>query len=150
MKSIAVIALFLFGFLVSGVAQSSTKADDKASVTAQKKAEREKKKADKEAAQKNSEVKKSTGTNKDGTPDMRLKKNKDAARAAQTAPTPAPVVENPRPAQKVVPEVTSQPAVKSADRVVGTDDKGRTLYEGSRGGRYYINKNGNKEYVKKQ
>jgi len=74
-----------------------------------------------------SEVKKSTGTNKDGTLDMRLKKNKDAARVAQTAPAPAPVVENPMPAQKVVPEVKSQPAVKSANRVVGTDDNGRTL-----------------------
>ena len=73
------------------------------------------------------EVKKSNGTNKDGNPDMRLKKNKDAARVAQTAPAPAPVVENPMPAQKVVPEVKSQPAVKSANRVVGTDDKGRTL-----------------------
>ncbi len=150
MKSIAVIAFLLFGFLVSGVAQSPAKADDKSSVTEQKKAEREKKKAEKEAAQKNSEVKKSTGTNKDGTPDMRLKKNKDAARAAQATPPPAPVSENPRPVQKVTPETKSQPAVKSADKVVGTDDKGRTLYEGSRGGKYYINKNGNKEYIKKQ
>lgn len=29
------------------------------------------------------------------------------------------------------------------------DSKGRTIYTGSRGGRYYINKNGNKTYIKR-
>ncbi len=36
----------------------------------------------------------------------------------------------------------------SPDKIVGKDDKGRTIYEGPRGGRYYINSNGNKEYIK--
>ena len=35
----------------------------------------------------------------------------------------------------------------SSDKSVGKDDKGRTIYEGPRGGRYYINSNGNKTYV---
>ncbi|MDQ6814062.1 MAG: hypothetical protein M3040_10005 [Bacteroidota bacterium] len=29
-----------------------------------------------------------------------------------------------------------------------TDAKGRTVYEGKKGGKYYINKNGNKTYIK--
>ena len=36
-----------------------------------------------------------------------------------------------------------------ADKIFGKDDKGRTIYEGARGGRYYINSNGNRTYVKK-
>ncbi|OYY56540.1 MAG: hypothetical protein B7Y52_03275 [Sulfurovum sp. 28-43-6] len=32
---------------------------------------------------------------------------------------------------------------------MGKDDKGRTIYEGKRGGHYYINSNGNKTYIKK-
>ena len=45
--------------------------------------------------------------------------------------------------------VTQGQAVNAADPVVGTDAKGRTIYEGKRGGRYYVNANGNKEYIKK-
>jgi hypothetical protein len=35
------------------------------------------------------------------------------------------------------------------DKVFGKDAKGRTIYEGSRGGHYYINESGKKEYIKK-
>jgi hypothetical protein len=35
-----------------------------------------------------------------------------------------------------------------ADKAISTDAKGRTIYQGPRGGKYYIDKNGNKEYVK--
>jgi len=106
----------------------------------------------------NAQTAKSTGTNKDGTPDMRLKKNKDSVKAAMNKPVPPPpVVNNPVPpktttATTTIPKTTSpavNPVNKSADKVVGTDSKGRTIYEGPRGGHYYINKNGNKEYVKK-
>ena len=38
---------------------------------------------------------------------------------------------------------------KSADKAVGTDAKGRTIYEGPRGGRYTLTPAGNKEYIKK-
>lgn len=99
--------------------------------------------------------KKSTGLTKSGKPDMRLKANRDAAKAKAPAPAPkaravvakktapAPAVA-PRPVQKV------QPVTTSADQSVGADAKGRTLYRGPRGGTYYINKNGHKEYVKHQ
>ena len=39
--------------------------------------------------------------------------------------------------------------VTEGDRVLGKDDKGRTIYEGFKGGQYYINANGNKSYIKK-
>ena len=39
---------------------------------------------------------------------------------------------------------------KLNDKSVGKDDKGRTIYEGPKGGNYYINSNGNKTYLKKK
>ena len=45
--------------------------------------------------------------------------------------------------------VNTQKKVAGADKNIGKDDKGRTIYEGPRGGRYYINSNGNKSYIKK-
>jgi colicin import membrane protein len=39
------------------------------------------------------------------------------------------------------------PTNNSEDKIVGKDDKGRTIYEGPRGGRYYLTENGNKVYV---
>lgn len=91
----------------------------------------------------------SNGLKKDGTPDMRLKANKTKGQTTTTTvvqptpkvnPTPAPVVKT----QKTV--TTSN--TKVADKVIETDAKGRTIYQGPKGGKYYINKNGNKEYVK--
>jgi colicin import membrane protein len=106
----------------------------------------------------------STGLKKDGTPDMRLKANKTKAPTTTTttvAPTTTPVTKaqttttvQPKatPVQQVQPKVQTQVAkttsVKTADAAIGTDAKGRTLYQGPKGGKYYINKNGNKEYVK--
>ncbi|MBO9618978.1 MAG: hypothetical protein J7539_08085 [Niabella sp.] len=111
--------------------------------------------------------KKSTGLTKSGKPDMRLKANKEAAKAkaqAPVAPAPAPVAPAPAPKVKAAvakkaapaPVVAPRPAQKvqaattSADQSIGTDAKGRTLYRGPRGGTYYINSNGHKEYVKHQ
>ena len=101
---------------------------------------------------------KSTGLKKDGTPDMRLKANKTKAQTTTTvAPAATPVTKTqttvqPKPIQQVQPKVQTQvsktTSVKTADAVIGTDAKGRTLYQGPKGGKYYINKNGNKEYVK--
>ena len=95
---------------------------------------------------------------KDGTPDMRLKANKTKAQTTTTvAPAATPVTKTqttvqPKPVQQVQPKVQTQvsktTSVKTADAVIGTDAKGRTLYQGPKGGKYYINKNGNKEYVK--
>ncbi|MCF3112192.1 hypothetical protein LL912_25615 [Niabella sp. CC-SYL272] len=106
------------------------------------------------------EHKKSTGVTKSGKPDMRLKANRDAAKAQvqpaapAPAPSPRPVVARnaprvaPAPAPRPAMVQKVQPAVVSADPVAGTDAKGRTIYRGKRGGTYYINKNGHKEYVK--
>lgn len=92
----------------------------------------------------------SKGLKKDGTPNMRLKANKTKVQTTTTStvvqpapkvnPTPAPVVKT----QKTV--TTSN--TKVVDKVIETDAKGRTIYQGPKGGKYYINKNGNKEYVK--
>jgi colicin import membrane protein len=38
---------------------------------------------------------------------------------------------------------------KTTDKAVGKDKEGRTIFEGPRGGRYYINGSGNKVYVDK-
>jgi len=110
----------------STTADKTAKAD-KAAAKAQAKADKAKAKADKAAA------------------DAKAK----AAATTTPAPKPAP---NPttQPASPKTPPATTQPANKSGDKVVGTDDKGRTIYEGSRGGRYYLTKNGNKEYIKKK
>ena len=100
---------------------------------------------------------KSTGLKKDGTPDMRLKANKTKAQTTTVAPAATPVTKTqttvqPKPVQQVQPKVQTQvsktTSVKTPDAVIGTDAKGRTLYQGPKGGKYYINKNGNKEYVK--
>jgi hypothetical protein len=49
----------------------------------------------------------------------------------------------------VTPKVTpAAPIYKTADQSIGTDTKGRTIYQGKKGGHYYINQNGNKEYIK--
>ncbi len=107
----------------------------------------------------------STGLKKDGTPDMRLKANKTKAQTTTTTVTPntTPVTKvqtqttttvqpKTKPVQQVQPKVQTQvsktTSVKTADAAIGTDAKGRTLYQGPKGGKYYINKNGNKEYVK--
>ena len=91
---------------------------------------------------------KSTGVNKDGTPDMRLKANKGKV-VTPTPPVVTPKVVTPVVAPKttkVTPAVT--PKVATADKMIGTDSKGRQIFQGPRGGKYYINKNGNKEYIK--
>ncbi len=38
--------------------------------------------------------------------------------------------------------------VRAGDKKVGVDSKGRTLYAGPRGGRYYIDEKGKKHYVR--
>jgi hypothetical protein len=53
------------------------------------------------------------------------------------------------PAPSKVPAQAASTTNKSGDKVVGTDAKGRTIYEGPRGGRYVLTAKGNKEYLKK-
>jgi hypothetical protein len=62
-----------------------------------------------------------------------------------TTPAPPPATSTTKPAAKTV----QQGVNKSSDKAVGTDAKGRTIYEGPKGGRYVITAAGNKEYIKK-
>ena len=64
----------------------------------------------------------------------------DSAKVHAAAPE---VKVSPAPAAK-------EEAGKKGDKVVGRDEKGRTIYEGPRGGRYYISKTGGKVYVRKK
>lgn len=175
MKKILISIVFMFGALTFTNAQTApatpqaskavSKKQDKAAKDAAKDTKEAQKKADKdaEAMKKKQEVDdaknkaKSTGINKNGTPDMRLKANKavKAANApvtnAQPAPPPSAPVTRTRtnaPVAKAQPAPVAPSNANTTDKVLETDAKGRTIYEGKRGGRYYINKNGKKEYIK--
>lgn len=197
MKKITIIILFMFGAFTVSMAQTTsaqppaTSKQDKATIAAQKKADREakalakkqakaaatlattdaaaQKKADraakalakkqaKAASQPTTTVSAATPPattahlNKNGTPDKRFKSSKQATTAAPQAPVPAaPMAQSttvPSTTSKATTHVTSGNTAKVADKAISTDAKGRTIYQGPRGGKYYINKNGNKEYVK--
>jgi colicin import membrane protein len=109
---------------VSTNAQAQTKAPLSDSAKAAKKAARAEKKAEKAKAA--------------------------AATTTTPAVTPAPAP-TPAPATKTTttPKTVTQGVNKSADKAVGTDAKGRTIYEGPKGGRYVLTAAGNKEYIKK-
>ena len=44
---------------------------------------------------------------------------------------------------------TTTTATTTTDKTAGKDAQGRTIYEGPKGGKYYLNKDGKKVYVKK-
>jgi hypothetical protein len=71
---------------------------------------------------------------------------KSPAPPVQSAPAPAPVV---KPATTQPTKTVTQGVNKTADKAVGTDAKGRTIYQGPKGGRYTLTAAGNKEYIKK-
>jgi colicin import membrane protein len=86
------------------------------------------------------------------------KTRKSRSKKATTPATTAPATTTPAPAPAPAPATTAKttpakpvvnPPNKSADKAVGTDAKGRTIYEGPRGGRYVLTASGNKEYLKK-
>lgn len=68
----------------------------------------------------------------------------DSKKVADKKPTVKP---EPTKAVKKV-DKASEKAAAGDDKVFGKDEKSRTIYEGPRGGRYYINSNGNKTYIK--
>ena len=79
------------------------------------------------------------------TADKVEKKEKKAADKDNTIkPAPAP---KPQDDGKEA-DQTTRKKVAGADKQMGKDEKGRTIFEGSRGGQYYINSNGNKTYLK--
>lgn len=93
----------------------------------------------------------STGITKAGSPDMRFKANKEAKtkQATQSAPATATTPATPPTDDKVNAQTKSTSAPTSSDKVVGKDAKGRSMYQGAKGGQYIINSSGNKEYIKK-
>jgi colicin import membrane protein len=117
---------------------------------AQKTAKKETKKETKK------ERKTTTVTKKDGSADMRYKANKEAKQSntiAKTAKVEKKETKVNEPAAREEKKVTttkktSTTTATSVDKVVGKDASGRTIYEGPRGGRYYMTANGNKEYIK--
>ena len=52
--------------------------------------------------------------------------------------------------QAVSPQITETPNPVTTSVSGGTSSGGRTIYTGPRGGRYYINSNGNKTYIRKK
>jgi colicin import membrane protein len=84
----------------------------------------------------------------------KAKKSKDDAKEVKAADRDNTI--KPAPAKSTKTTATPQAApakqrqVAGEDKVFGKDDKGRTIYEGPRGGRYYINANGNKTYIQKE
>lgn len=86
---------------------------------------------------------------KDSTKTSRSRSKKKAE--APPAPTPAVTPATaPKTTPAATPKTVVNPPNKSSDKAVGTDAKGRTIYEGPRGGRYVLTAKGNKEYLKKQ
>lgn len=91
--------------------------------------------------------------NKNGTPDKRFKTNQQPKATTHVTPQVQPTQSMQArtvttPAKVTRSTVARTSTVKTADKVISTDAKGRTIYLGPRGGKYYIDKNGNKEYVK--
>ncbi|WP_051347822.1 hypothetical protein [Asinibacterium sp. OR53] len=156
MKKIFTLSL-AFALLLGSVqafAQTKETAKEKAKKEAadKKKAAADKAKAEADKAQQAAAAKQAKAAEK--AQKAAAAKEAKAATVKKMAPVaakpiaPAPATAKPA-APAPAPKVAA-PAAKTADKVVGTDAKGRTIYEGPRGGHYYINKNGNKEYVKKQ
>lgn len=129
MKKITIVLMFVFGFLVSGFAQRDSATTSSKSVTQVK------------------TVKHSTGVNKNGAPDMRLKVNKQAK--AQTQVQTQNNAQTTTQTSQTKMQTSGVTIAKNNDQAVGTDAKGRTIYQGKRGGKYVITKNGNKEYLPK-
>ncbi|HEY5462345.1 MAG TPA: hypothetical protein VIJ95_03740 [Hanamia sp.] len=159
----------------SSKAKTSVSKQDKAAIAAQKKADKEakaqaKKNADKATADQKKADKESkalakkqakeantttantaaaTHLNKKGTPDKRFKANnqpKTTAQAQIPAQTQATAAHT-KVTRSATP-VAHASTAKTSDKAISTDAKGRTIYQGPRGGKYYLTKNGNKEYVK--
>ena len=89
--------------------------------------------------------------NKNGTPDKRFKGNKAPVTTQTQVQNTAPASVTPSTSaatNRTTAHMAPTNMAKVADKSIGTDAKGRTIYQGPRGGKYYITKNGNKEYVK--
>lgn len=141
MKKISIALIVFMSFLASGFAQTD-------STTTHVKKTRQ-----------STVTSSSTGMKKDGTPDMRLKANRQAKMQASSqnqsnvqtttqSTQAAPAAPAQTQSRTQTTTMSSKSNVKSSDPSVGTDAKGRTIYQGSRGGKYVMTANGNKEYIK--
>lgn len=160
MKKIAIILAFVFGIFSISKAQTTTSSkaktsiskQDKAAIAAQKKADKEAKalakKQAKEAKATPAANTTATHLNKNGTPDKRFKANKQPKVVTQTPAPEQTGATTTTPKAKSTSNVAHTNTPKTPDKSIGTDAKGRTIYQGPRGGKYYLTKNGNKEYVK--
>ena len=127
-----------FSFVQAQTSKEVKKKDDKV-VKVSKKEKGDKVKANKDAQT----PAKSTGIKKDGTPDMRLKVNKNKVQPLpQSQPQPLPQTESreqtpsiqPQ-AKQTRPQASTSSNTKVADKVLETDAKGRTIYQGPKGGK---------------
>ncbi|MEO7316606.1 MAG: hypothetical protein ABIW47_15555 [Ginsengibacter sp.] len=167
MKKILTVLIFMFGAFTVGMAQTTSPTavttaskQNKAAIEAQKKANKQALDGAKKQAKEvnpTSHVSNAPADhlNKNGTPDKRFKANKQPAATPPTqaqTPTSAPVqtqaTATPAKVKRQTPQAVQSNNVKTADKAIGTDAQGRTIYQGPRGGKYYIDKNGHKEYVK--
>lgn len=116
---------------------------DKDAAKAAKDAEKAAKKVEKDATKAAKEVKepKAKGDKKE----KANKPEKVEKGTKKVADKDVTVKPEPKNTKKV--NASTEKAAVGDDKVVGKDDKGRTIYEGPRGGRYYINSGGNKSYV---
>lgn len=138
---------FLFAFMVNATAQQTKaeKAKAKTEKAAKDKAKKEVKSASplkKDGTPDKRYKKADVPLKKDGTPDKRFKSNNATERGKEK------LAEGKAKAQKEVKErVSKEKAPKNnQDKVTGSY-KGKKVFTGPRGGKYYINKNGNKTYI---
>lgn len=170
MKKITMIMLFVCGAFTVSMAQTTSappnstvsSKQDKAAMAAQKKADRQAQALAKKQAKPSDKVitaspaisePSTSHLNKNGTPDKRFKANNPPTSVNAPTQAQATVPSNVPPAtsvttNKATNHMARATTAKVADKSIGTDAQGRTIYQGPRGGKYYINKNGNKEYVK--
>ncbi len=76
--------------------------------------------------------------------DKKEKKAADKDNTIKPAPAPKP---NTKDDGKEADAATKK-KVAGPDKQIGKDEKGRSIFQGPRGGQYYINSNGNKTYLK--
>ena len=150
MKKIALVFMLLAGFCSHITAQTATAKD---APKAKKNSSTEKTASTKQDITKSGSSQ--SGVTKAGDPDMRFKANKEAKAKQDAQPAqPSTTTIQPTPATsaKANPQMPakSMPASAAADKVMGKDAKGRSIYQGPKGGQYIINANGNKEYIKKE
>jgi colicin import membrane protein len=167
-KAFSALLVFLFlSLTTNSFAQTVTDpqvAAAKAKAKADRKAARDKAKADKRSAEDKATADKVAADDKaskktmeaaDDAAKTKADADKKAAKAKAKADRKAAkevAKVNAKEKDVTMPAATKQVTQvvnRSADKAVGTDAKGRTIYQGARGGQYTLTANGNKEYIKK-